>query len=209
MKTAIKIVIAILLGCTTAFSNAQNIEENARVKIKKLKEMVESAQKRGIYTEREQMTLRTAGLFLTWANWDEAHVDKNEAYYKSLPYFEPKADSLAKVLPNYERSEVNAILDDAIERLSKVLDGTYTRKSVPKVDYSKARLKNNVILANGRPRITSYNVCYTKLLRQRMVDAIRGTGCEKPIFYNVSHNIEPQSVSTTSSFRCYRSSASR
>ena len=25
---------------------------------------------------------------------------------------------------------------------------------------------------------------------QRMVDAIRGTGCEKPIFYNVSHNIE-------------------
>lgn len=151
MKTAIKIVIAILLGCTTAFSNAQNLEENARVKIKKLKEMVESAQKRGIYTEREQMTLRTAGLFLTWANWDEAHVDKNEAYYKSLPYFEPKADSLAKVLPNYERSEVNAILDDAIERLSKVLDGTYTRKSVPKVDYSKARLKNNVILANGRP----------------------------------------------------------
>jgi len=25
---------------------------------------------------------------------------------------------------------------------------------------------------------------------QRMIEAIRGTGCEKPIFYNVSHNIE-------------------
>jgi len=140
IKKNLKALAIILLIGISFLANSQKLEKEAQAKMGQLSKMIDLAEKKGIYVEREQMTLRTAELFLTWADWDEANTSKNEDYYKMLSYFEVKADSLAKALPGFERSEVNVILDDAIGRLAKILDGIYTRKNVPKVDYSKAKI---------------------------------------------------------------------
>jgi hypothetical protein len=137
--------------CVNSLVYAQTLEEQAQQKIATLKAMESTAESKGLAVEREKMTLRTADLFLRYANWDESHISANEDYFNQLPNFKADANSLARALPDFERKEVVKILDDAIERLGFILDGTYTRKYVPKVDYAKARLLGPSIIQDGRP----------------------------------------------------------
>ena len=151
-KPSTSIAFAILCSLViNGIANAQTLEDNARRKIATLRAMVDTADSKGIPTEREAMTLRTADLFLRYANWDQAHVSANEGYFKELPNFKPDAAALARELPDFERRQVIKILDDAIERLGLVLDGTHTRKKTPPVDYTRARLHGPSILQDGRP----------------------------------------------------------
>jgi beta-galactosidase len=123
----------------------QPLAEQVHERITVLRTMVSTAESKRIYVERERMTLRTADFFLRCANWDESHISVNEGHFKKLPNYKDDAASLAQELPDFERREVIKILNDAIERLGLLLDGTYTRKHVPKVDYSKAKLHGDAI----------------------------------------------------------------
>jgi len=184
IKRVLRILVVVLLMGTSLTAFSQKLEKEARTKIDKLNEMIALAETKGIYVEREQMTLRTAELFLTWANWDETNTRKNKTYFKMLPYYKAKADSLAKMLPNFERSEVNTILDDAIGRLSKILEGTYTRKNVPKVDYSKAKIENNSIMANGRPVFLADHVWKTSTTEFQEFFGAYDSGFISPLYVN-------------------------
>ena len=113
--------------------------------------MVLVADRKGISTEKERMTICTARIFLNYANWDEANTALNQKYFEMVPIYEPNALTMAKALPDFERSEVVRILDNAIEELRLIIDSVYTRKSYTKVDFSKVRVSGNTITQDGRP----------------------------------------------------------
>ncbi|HEC41402.1 MAG TPA: hypothetical protein ENI20_01060 [Bacteroides sp.] len=131
--------------------HAQSLEEIAREKIIILDDMVLIAEQKGISTEKERMTIHTAKIFLDYANWDEANTALNQQYFEMVPIYESNALTMANALPDFERSEVVRILDNAIADLRLIIDSEYTRKSVPKVDFTKARVSDNKITQDGRP----------------------------------------------------------
>ncbi len=188
--------VFISLLCVAAAAYAQSFEEQARGKIAALEAMVQVAESKDVYTEREGLTLRTADFFLRCANWDDAHVAENARSFRQLPNFKADANSLADDLADYERSEVIKILDDAIERLGLILVGTYTRTQVPKVDYAQARLLGDAIMQKDRPVFLADHVWKPSAPELQEFYGAQGSGYFSPSFViNEAGDIDPQRLS--------------
>lgn len=145
------LLIAILVIGSGINSYGQTLEQQARERMDSLLILIDSAESVGISTVSERMTLRTAEIYLKFADWDEANTGVNQEYFGMLSIYRDNAAQMAADLPGYERSQVNQILSQAITRLSLVLDSVYTRKRVPMVDWSTAQLNGNTIIQDGRP----------------------------------------------------------
>ena len=189
-------VFILSLACVNSVIYAQSLEEQAREQIERLEAMVSVAESKGVYVEREKMTLRTADFFLRCANLDEAHVSANAGSFKQLPNFKADANSLAEGLPDFERTEVIKILDDAMERLGLILDGTYTRTQVPKVDYARARLQGDAIFQDGRPVFLADHIWKPAIPEFQEFYGALGSGYLSPSFViNEEGDISPKRLS--------------
>ena len=113
------LLFAFLISCTII--NAQSLESQAKEKIKELEKLIKKAEKKGIDVLKEKTTVRTAEVFLKFANWDEKNVEANTKLYKKVPSFKKEAVKMAEDLADFERRDVVLMLDEATEYLNLLL----------------------------------------------------------------------------------------
>ncbi|MFR9503939.1 MAG: beta-galactosidase [Rikenellaceae bacterium] len=148
-KLLLSFVLVALVGSMQA---ATETEKLCSKKINKLEKLMKKAQKRGIDTKREECAIYMAELFLKFAAWDEQNIDLNIYQYTMWEPFSADAERLGRELPEFERSEVSLLLDDAIEELSAALSGEIVRRDTHDIDWTSIKLSDNgQFISNGRP----------------------------------------------------------
>ncbi len=148
MKNSIILLFVVLVSASI---NAQTLKETATTKIKELEKLIKTAEKRGIDALKEKTTVRTAEVFLKFANWDEKNADVNAKFFKKVPSYKDDAEKLAKELPEFERTEIILMLDKAESDLNKLILGDIFRKPSPKVNWSAISLESDQLTFNNRP----------------------------------------------------------
>ena len=146
-----KVLVTIVVLLCIQYSGFAQLEQTAQDKIIELESLITQAETNGIDVLKEKMTVRTAEVFLEYANWDENNKTINISYFSKVSIFKNNASTLAAELPDLERSEVVLMLDEAILRTNKLINGDIIRKPSPKVDWSKVALDGNNIVFNGKP----------------------------------------------------------
>ncbi|MFR9504023.1 MAG: beta-galactosidase [Rikenellaceae bacterium] len=148
----LRVVLPLLLLCIGGRSLAyspQSAEESARAKIVELKTLVSEAQKRGFDTQREECVVWMAEEFLDYATWDEQNIELNTYQFSTWDAYKENAAQYAEALPEFERTEVVIMLDDAIAQIEAVMAGEITRRAVPEVDWSSIKLEGDQFMSNG------------------------------------------------------------
>ncbi len=137
-----------MLICTTVLGQLEN---QAEQKIEDLSGWIAQAEEKGLDATKEKMSIRVAEVFLKYANWDENNKAINTEYFQKVARYKNNATAMADALPNFERSEIILMLDDAIATLQKVISGEIIRKEIPAIDWSKISLQGNELRHKGRP----------------------------------------------------------
>ncbi|WP_343330703.1 beta-galactosidase [Polaribacter staleyi] len=127
------------------------LEQTAFTKINELKQRIAQAEDANLDVLKEKMTVRTAEVFLEFANWDENNIAENTSYYELVSIYKDNAAQMAADLPNYERNEVIIMLDEAIATINKVIDGSIIRKPSPRIDWTNISVRDNEVLHNNKP----------------------------------------------------------
>ena len=140
--------VAILISCD---DNSASLKEQAQAKINTLETLMEEAKSKSIDVTREETTLWFSKEFIKFADWDEANKDAIAKLFGYERYYKEKKDSLAEILPEYERKKVIQILDKSIDDLNKELRGEIKRRPVLKVDWQNAKAEDNMFVSNGKP----------------------------------------------------------
>ncbi|MCL5245318.1 beta-galactosidase [Cellulophaga sp. 20_2_10] len=144
--------LLVLVFCLFSFLlQAQSLEEVAKTKIATLKNLRDKANKKGIDVLKEDTTIRTAELFLKYANWDENNIQANEKAFSLVKIYADKAEEMAANLPDFEREDVIKMLDEATAYLKLLLDKKVFRTPSPKVDWSKVKVGKDQLLFNNKP----------------------------------------------------------
>lgn len=149
MKKTILFFLSFLLLPTLLMSSES--EHLAEEKILRLSSLITKAKDMGIDVKREELALWMSKTFLMYASWDEKNIEANTYQFKAWPAYKKNAEKMAADLAEFERSEVNKMLDTAIEELNGVMDGKYVRRSVPDIDWTSIKLKGNQFVNGDRP----------------------------------------------------------
>ena len=142
-------LILILVGCKK--KKELTVEEQAIEKIAVLENVMQEARSKSIDVTREETVLWFAKEFLKFANWDETNKEAIARLFGYELYYEPQKDSLAEILPDFERGKVIQILDKGIDDLGKELRGEIKRRPVNKVDWQNTKAGDNMFVSNGKP----------------------------------------------------------
>ena len=127
------------------------LEQTALEKITTVEALIADAEANGMDALKEKMTVRTAEVFLGYANWDEQNVAINADYFTDLPIYKDNAQTLAEDLPDFMRNEIIIMLDEAIATLNALIDGTLKRAPTPKVNWAEVYIDGNKVMYQGRP----------------------------------------------------------
>lgn len=147
-----KIGLALLfLSMFVGVSSAQSTEETAKAKIKTLNSIIKTAKAKGVSTLKEETAVRTAEIFLDYATWDENNIDVNTKSFELVTAYKKEPEKWAKLLPEFERTEIVTMLEDATTELKNVLSGKIKRLATPLVDWTKTSLVGDEILYNSKP----------------------------------------------------------
>lgn len=170
MMVAIAMTFTVLGGSAAGAeaSVAGSLKAEAEGKLQTLKRLMIDAQKRNLDVTREETVVWMSEQFLKFADWDENHEDINAKLYNIFAPFKGQGEKLADELPNFERSEVNLMLEDAIEELNDVMSGEIQRKPAPKVDWDGVELQGSNYISNKRP-VFLYDY-FSKPLNQSALD---------------------------------------
>lgn len=146
----IKILVLLCLSITnTGFS--QILKQQALTKINTLNALIQQVENEGFDAHKEKMTVRTAEIFLDFADWDEANEIINKDYFDLVAIYDDSSAQMAAMLPDFERQEVVIMLDDAIDYLNKLRTHQVFRKPIPQIDWSMITHQNNELIYNNRP----------------------------------------------------------
>lgn len=129
----------------------QLLKKQARNKIKALEQLIRIAEIQDINVLKEKTTVRTAEIFLTYANWDEKNIDKNVSFFKKAPLYKEESLKMAEELASFERKEVVLMLDEATAYLQMLIDKKVFRKASPDVDWEKVSIEGDQLVFNDRP----------------------------------------------------------
>jgi len=150
MKITKSILVCMVLLLSSA-NYAQTTEQKVDFKIKSLKSLIGDLENKKIDTYKERMTLRVAEIFVKYANWDEKNIAFNTDAFKMVNIYKDQADQLAKDLPDFERNDVVAMLDESIEIATKLNKGTIFRKPYQEIDWSKIVVEKDQLLYKNKP----------------------------------------------------------
>ncbi len=146
---------AILTGCrTTALSPIRDygvLRQEARGLLATLREQTSEAQAAGIDVARERVTITTAGLFLTYAEWDHEHTAELEEAIASWWRVRKDAPRLAAELPIKELQDLNHVLREAMDELKAVQKGELVRRPGLEIDMTALREENAYLRQGDRP----------------------------------------------------------
>lgn len=132
-------------------SSFGQLEQTALDKIAELNALITQAENAELDVLKEKMTVRTAEVFLDFANWDENNIAENTSYYELVPIYEDNATQMATDLPDFERNEVIIMLDEAITVINEVIAGTIIRKPSIIIDWENISVTTNKVLFNTQP----------------------------------------------------------
>ncbi len=149
-KTFKKKLLYIFLISTT-FIGAQSLEKLAEEKIETLEKLIKIAEKNDIDVLKEKTTVRTAEIFLTYADWDAKHIDENVSFFKKAPIYKEEALKMAKELPDFERKDILLMLEEAIAHLQLLIEGKVFRQPSPMIDWKKISVEGDQLIFENRP----------------------------------------------------------
>ena len=135
---------------------------SVRQKLETLKKAVSDAKSKGIDTRYEDVTIKTAGLFLdTYIPWDMEHpADLASIFYKWSWKGDPKQDlrgtpeQEATRAPIWELNQTSEILDGALAGLNVLLKNPQSRRIVPKINVDHLKVVNGFLCSDGVPVIS-------------------------------------------------------
>ncbi|MFI2856288.1 S-layer homology domain-containing protein [Paenibacillus sp. JSM ZJ436] len=134
--------------------SAAELKARIQSKISELEALILQAQARKLDTEREKGAVWFAKEYDKYADWDEKNIDVNKKMFGVIPSYSPGGKSpeeLAQELPEFQRTEVIALLDTAIAELTGVLNGSIVRRPVRLVDWDGIELKGSNFYSEGKP----------------------------------------------------------
>ncbi|WP_214625737.1 S-layer homology domain-containing protein [Paenibacillus agaridevorans] len=134
--------------------SAAELKARIQSKISELEALILKAQARQLDTEREKGAVWFAKEYDKYADWDEKNIDVNKKMFGVIPSYSPggrSPEELALELPEFQRTEVIALLDTSIAELTAVLDGTVVRRPVRLVDWDGIELQGSNFYSEGKP----------------------------------------------------------
>ena len=144
--------IILLNSCSQdSKKNYETPKEEALDKIEILESLMNEAKEKSIDITREETTLWFSKEFIKFADWDETNKDAVAKLFGYERYYTENKDSLAEILPDFEREKVVQILDKSIDDLKKELRGDMKRRPVNKVDWQNTKAGDNMFVSNGKP----------------------------------------------------------
>lgn len=151
MFKKLNLILILVCSIISYTVNAQELEKKALSKIKTLEKLIKKAEQKNIDVLTEKTTIRTAEIFLKNANWDEKNVDKNTKSFALVPSYKKDAEKMANELADFERNDVNKMLDASISYIKLLIDKKVIRKPSPQVDWTKVSVENDQLTYNNRP----------------------------------------------------------
>ncbi|NIJ46165.1 beta-galactosidase [Wenyingzhuangia heitensis] len=130
---------------------AQTLEETAETKIAELNALITQAENAGIDALREKTTVRTAEIFLDYANWDEDNISMNTDLFTKVTAYKNNSSEMANLLPDFERNDVITMLEESITVLTKLINKEYTRTTAPNIDWTQVNHTDDQLTYNGKP----------------------------------------------------------
>ena len=100
---------------------------------------------------RERVTITTAELFLTYADWDKAHPRELEAAIAGWWRARKEAPRLARELPDQEMRHLVQVLTTAQQELGEVMQGRIGRRPTVEIDMTALAEKDGYYHQDGRP----------------------------------------------------------
>ncbi|MDO6802410.1 beta-galactosidase [Wenyingzhuangia sp. 1_MG-2023] len=144
------LLLFVLMLTQSGFS--QTLEQKARVKIDSLNTLIAEVESLGKDALKEKLAVRTAEIFLKFANWDEKNIAENKSHFEKYWLYKNVATQMAEELPDFERNDILALLDESIAYIKKIKKGEVFRAPIPKVDWSKVTVKKDeIIRENNEP----------------------------------------------------------
>ncbi len=144
-----------------------DLRKEAGLKMDQLRALIKKAEKKNIQTLKERTSLRSAEIFMKYADWDEANVDVNTKHFSLVTKYNKEPEKWAKNLPSFEREEIIKMMDSSIEELTAVMKGEIKRLPSPEVDWKKTKIDGDAIMYDGqavflndwtwKPSIKEYN----------------------------------------------------
>lgn len=138
-----------LLGLSVL--SGQSLQQTAESKIETLQGLIETAESEGIDTLTEKMSVRTAEVFLDYANWDQANIILNSDYFALVRLYKDNAAQMAADLPDFERNDVIDLLDESIDQLQSLIEKNTFRKAAPHVDWMEVTHEGDQLTYKDRP----------------------------------------------------------
>lgn len=131
--------------------NSQNLTEEANIKIDKLQKLIQKAEEKGINVLKEKTTIRTAEIFLKFAEWDENNITANREYFKQVNSYKKDAQKKAEQLPYFERKEINLMLNEAKTNLEDLISRKKIRQESREIDWTKVSVRGDQLTYQNRP----------------------------------------------------------
>jgi len=156
MKSSIHLrflrILTMLSICSASSPTmAQTLEDQIAGKINQVELLLSNAEEKEIDVQKERMTLRTAEIFIKYAEWDENHLTTNKEYFQMVQGFQSEAQKYAEELPDLIRNNIIKMLDEAISNLNLLINGEINRKSTPQIDWTQVTHEGDRLQYNGRP----------------------------------------------------------
>lgn len=158
---ALSITVTVMLSACKGRADGQTpagsvvhsnvVVSEAHKKIENLKSLMNEARAKNLDVTREETALWFAEEFLKFADWDENNLSAVEYMFEQYAPYRSRAAELAVELPDFQRRKVNSILDNAIETLEAVIEGSIIRRPVNKVDWKNIVVSDDALLSNGKP----------------------------------------------------------
>lgn len=126
-------------------------ESEAKSKMNELKKLISKAKKAGVNTLKEETALRTAEIFLGYAEWDENNIDENIKNFSLVTKYKKEPEKYAKLLPDFERQEIIEMMNSSMKELNDVMSGKIKRLPVSVVDWKKVKVDKDMLLYKGKP----------------------------------------------------------
>lgn len=145
-------IFQILIVLAVSFNvHANDLINEANMKITELDSLVSVAKEKDFGTKREELALWVAKNFLIYADWDQANVSKNEILFGRYKDYKADKTDLANELPDRERRDVVKLLDAAILELTEVIKGKVVRRDVPMIDWENIKRGEDQLTCNDNP----------------------------------------------------------
>ena len=138
-----------------SFNSSANYADKIRSlqdKLGLLTQAMTSAEKAGIDTSHENITVKTVELFLQFSDWDRQNQDRVEnAIKKWYRIDSSKAPDMAARLPDAQLEQSDEILNDALKSLATSCKQPAKRsKSIPFSGFDLPEIQNGYFVKQGR-----------------------------------------------------------